>query len=259
MAKISVCVISFNEEAKIGDCLRSVQPIADEIVVVDSCSQDRTRAIAAGFTDRVIEQPFLGYINQKNFAVDQARHDWILSLDCDERLSDELCSAIASRKDTLDSANAYRMSRKTYYLYRWLEHCWHPDRKVRLFHRAHGRWGGVDPHDCVQTDASRIVDLPGELRHYSYDSISDHVQKLDRFSEIAANEAFANGRRATSFDPFAHGASAFMRQYVWKRGFLDGFAGLTASLFSGFYTYVKYAKLVMMARAEGAAQVPPER
>ncbi len=259
MAKISACIISFNEEAKIGDCIRSVQGVADEIVVVDSCSTDRTREIAQELGARVIEQPFLGYIEQKNFAVDQASHEWILALDCDERLSGPLRDAIRAGKDTLQPGTAYQMSRKTFYVNRWLDHCWYPDRKVRLFHRSQGRWGGVNPHDRVEVQGADIVTLPGDILHLSFDSISDHVQTIDRFTEIGAREAFARGKRATRLDPFIHGAATFGKQYLLKRGFLDGFPGLTACALSGVHAYVKYSKLRMLGMSDANGTGMPPR
>ena len=247
MPKISVCIISFNEERKIRDCLESVKDIADEIVVVDSGSTDGTREIACEYTDRIIEQPFLGYVEQKNFATDQAAHDWVLAIDCDERLSDELRRSIADMKDSLVPDKVYRVSRKTFYVYRWLHHCWQPDRRVRLFHRARGRWGGVNPHDTLKSEKTETVDLSGWMWHYSFDSISSHLQTIDKFTEIGAEEAFKNGKRATIIDPITHGLGSFLKQYVLKRGFLDGFAGLAVSALSGMHSFVKYSKLRVLA------------
>ncbi|MEJ2181526.1 MAG: glycosyltransferase family 2 protein, partial [Gammaproteobacteria bacterium] len=135
MAKISACIISFNEEKKIDDCLRSLEGVADEIIVVDSLSNDATLAITKKYTNQIFEQKFLGHVEQKNLAVSKATHDWILSLDCDERLSDELKAAILNVKDRLEDFDAYKMPRKTFYVYRWLNHCWYPDKKVRLFNK----------------------------------------------------------------------------------------------------------------------------
>jgi glycosyltransferase involved in cell wall biosynthesis len=135
MPKISACIISFNEEKKIEDCLKSLGPIADEIIVVDSLSTDATVEIARKYTDKVYDQAFLGHIEQKNLAVSKASHDWIVSLDCDERLDPELSQSILVVKDTLNAYDAYRMSRRTFYVYRWLNHCWYPDKKIRLFNR----------------------------------------------------------------------------------------------------------------------------
>lgn len=255
MPLISACVISYNEETKIADCLESLKGVADEIVVVDSCSTDATRSIALNYTNRVIEQPFLGYIEQKNFAVEQASNDWILALDCDERLSPELRNSIIRFKDNAGKAHGYRVSRKTFYIYRWLNHCWYPDRKVRLFNRRRAQWGGRNPHDHVVVASEEIADLDGDLLHYSFDSVSDHLQTIDRFTDIGAREAHERGKRASLFSPYLHGIGTFTKQYFLKAGFLDGFAGLTASTLSGVHAYVKYVKLRLMAkRAESAPE-----
>ena len=131
--KISACIISFNEEDKIEECLISLDGVVDEIIVVDSLSTDRTKEIAKKYTDKIYDQKFLGHVEQKNLAVKKATHDWVLSLDCDERLTSELRESILSVKNNLDDADAYRVARRTFYVYRWLNHCWYPDFKIRLF------------------------------------------------------------------------------------------------------------------------------
>lgn len=242
MPKISACIISFNEEKKIEDCLKSLQTVVDEIVVVDSLSSDRTREIAGNYTDKIFEQEFLGHIEQKNLAVDKASYDWVLSLDCDERLSGELQQSILALKDNLDKADAYCMSRKTFYVYRWLNHCWYPDIKTRLFNRNSSRWGGTNPHDHIETQGSNVVRLKGDIYHYSFDSISDHLQTIDRFTEIGADELIRKNKRFTIFSPLTHASWLFIKLYIIKRGFLDGFAGLTVSILSYMHVYIKYSK-----------------
>jgi glycosyltransferase involved in cell wall biosynthesis len=250
MPKISACIISYNEEKKIEDCLLSLQGIADEIVVVDSLSQDATVEIARRYTDKVFDQPFLGHIEQKNLAVSKASHDWILSLDCDERLSEELRASILEVKERLDEYDAYRMARRTFYVYRWLNHCWYPDKKVRLFDRRGARWGGVNPHDRVEVDGDRIYELSGDILHYSFDSISAHIQTLDKFTEIGAQEIIRRGKRVTLLSPFSHATWTFLRMYVIRGGFRDGFAGLVASVLSFMHVFVKYAKVIFHHRRE---------
>lgn len=242
MPNISACIISFNEENKIEDCLKSLLPVADEIIVVDSLSTDKTVEIAEKYTDRVIHQTFLGHIEQKNLAVEQASHDWILSLDCDERLSEELQQSILSVKDTLDKADAFCMSRKTFYVYRWLNHCWYPDIKTRLFNRNTSHWGGTNPHDHIITKGEQIERLKGDIHHYSFDSISDHLQTIDRFTEIGADELIRKNKRFNIFSPLTHASWVFIKLYIVKRGFLDGFAGLTVSVLSYMHVYIKYSK-----------------
>ncbi len=248
MPKISACIISFNEEKKIEDCLKSLQGVADEIVVVDSLSTDRTLEIAARYTDRIYHQAFLGHIEQKNLAVEKARYDWILSLDCDERLSDELRQSILRQKDRLDDADAWRMARKTFYVYRWLHHCWYPDIKVRLFNRKTAHWGGTNPHDHVVCEGGNIVRLEGDIHHYSFDSLSDHLKTIDHFTEIGAREMVRRNKRVHLWSPLSHASWTFIKLYVLKRGFLDGFAGLTVSVLSWMHVFVKYSKAYILYR-----------
>lgn len=248
MAKISACIISFNEEKKIEDCLKSLVDIVDEIIIVDSLSTDDTLEIAKKYTDKIFDQKFLGHIEQKNLAVEKASHDWILSLDCDERLSDELQQSIQKIKDRLDDADAYRMSRKTFYIYRWLNHCWYPDLKTRLFNKNSSRWGGTNPHDHVITQGKNIVRLQGDIYHYSFDSISDHLKTIDSFTEIGADELVRKNKPVTIFSPLTHASWTFLKLYIFKRGFLDGFAGLVVSVLSYMHVFVKYSKAYIKYR-----------
>ena len=248
MPKISACIISFNEEKKIEECLKSLLPVADEIVVVDSLSTDSTLEIAGKYTDKIFEQKFLGHIEQKNLAVAKASNDWILSLDCDERLSEQLQQSILAVKDSLDNADAYCMSRKTFYIYRWLNHSWYPDIKTRLFNRHTSQWGGTNPHDHIVTNGSNIVRLNGDIYHYSFDSISDHLQTIDKFTEIGADELIRKNKSFNIFSPLTHASWIFIKLYILKRGFLDGFAGLTVSILSYMHVYIKYSKAYIKRR-----------
>jgi len=244
MPKISACIISFNEEKKIEDCLKSLRPVADEIIVVDSHSTDTTVEIARKYTDKVYDQAFLGHIEQKNLAVSKASHDWIISLDCDERLDSEVTALILAAKDTLNDYDAYRMSRKTFYVYRWLNHCWYPDKKIRLFNKHTAKWGGMDPHDKVLVDGSNIKDLRGDILHYSFDSISEHLQQMDKFTEIAAGEIIKNGKTVNLLTLLTHSVWTFVRIYFIRGGLLDGFAGFVVAFLSMVYAFVKYAKVI---------------
>ncbi|GAB4354064.1 MAG: glycosyltransferase family 2 protein [Gammaproteobacteria bacterium] len=246
MPEISACIISYNEEKKIEACLQSLVDLVDEIVVVDSQSQDRTVEIARRYTDRVIEQPFLGYVEQKNFAVDQASHDWILALDCDERVSPELRKSIMEIKGVIDRFDAYKIARRTFYVYRWINHCWYPDAKIRLFNRRKARWGGVNPHDRVEVSEGKTGWLDGDILHYSFDSISDHLDTIDRFTEIGAQELLARGRKVGILTPLTHGSWTFIKVYFLKRGFLDGFAGFVVAVLSFTHAFVKYSKAWIM-------------
>jgi len=248
MAKISACIISYNEEDKIEDCLRSLAQVADEIIIVDSFSKDTTLEIARKYTSKIYQQAFLGHIEQKNLAVSKAENDWVLSLDCDERLSDKLKQSILAIKDTIEQSDAYAMNRKTFYIYRWLHHCWYPDTKVRLFNRNVARWGGTNPHDHVIVDTGKITHLDGDILHYSFDSISEHLSTIDRFTEIGADELIRKGKRFSIISPLTHATWTFLKLYVFKLGFLDGFAGLVVSVLSFTHVFVKYSKAIIKRR-----------
>ena len=250
MAKISACIISFNEERKIEDCLKSLKDIVDEIIVVDSNSSDNTVSIAKKYTNKIINQDFLGYIEQKNFAVQHATHDWVLSLDCDERLSPELQKLIIDCKDSIEHFDAYKMPRKTFYVYRWLNHCWYPDLKTRLFNKNTSYWGGTNPHDHIITSGNNIKKLGGDIYHYSFDSISDHLKTIDKFTEIGATELINKNKKFSVLSPITHASWTFFKLYFLKRGFLDGFAGLIVSLLSFMHVFVKYSKAIVMKKAK---------
>jgi glycosyltransferase involved in cell wall biosynthesis len=253
MAKISACIIAFNEEKKIEDCLKSLIDIADEIVVVDSNSTDNTVSIARRYTDKIILQDFLGFIEQKNFAITQASHDWILSLDCDERLSPELQQAITGIKGSIENADAYRMARKTFYVYRWLNHCWYPDLKIRLFNKNTAYWGGTNPHDHIIAAGDNIKRLHGDIEHYSFDSISDHLKTIDKFTEIGAVELIKKNKSFSVFSPLTHASWTFIKLYIIRLGFLDGFAGLAVSVLSFMHVFIKYSKAIIKRKQKAAA------
>jgi glycosyltransferase involved in cell wall biosynthesis len=249
MTAISACIISYNEEKKIENCLKSLDGVVDEIVVVDSLSEDRTVEITSKYTDKIFHQKFLGHVRQKNLSVDKAQNDWILSLDCDEQLSSRLKQSIIDVKDDLDSHDAYKMARKTYYVNRWLNHCWYPDIKVRLFNRKKAHWGGTDPHDKVLVNGGDIKLLPGDILHYSFDSISAHIQTLDKFTDIAAREIINSGKKVTLLSAISRSLWMFNRMYFLKLGFLDGLAGFVASVISSGHVFVKYTKVVFHNRS----------
>jgi len=246
MVKISACIISFNEQQKIEECLKSLQGIADEIIIVDSLSTDNTLEIAKKYTDKIFQQKFLGHIEQKNLALSKASNDWVLSLDCDERLSIELRESILKIKHKLDQADAYEMPRKTFYIYRWLNHCWYPDLKTRLFNRNNSQWGGTNPHDHIVTQGNNIIRLQGDIQHYSFNSISDHLKTIDSFTEIGAKELVRKNKKVTVLSPLTHASWIFLKLYIIKRGFLDGFAGLIVSVLSYMHVFIKYSKAYIL-------------
>ncbi|MCW8830058.1 MAG: glycosyltransferase family 2 protein [Gammaproteobacteria bacterium] len=252
MAKISACIISYNEEKKIEGCLKSLLPVADEIIIIDSLSSDNTLKIAEKYTGKIFHQKFMGHIEQKNLAVEKASHDWVISLDCDERLTEELQQSILTIKDQLDEtdADAYCMARKTFYIYRWLNYCWYPDIKTRLFNKNTAHWGGTNPHDRVITDGNNIVKLKGDIQHYSFDTLSDHIQTIDKFTEIGADEIIRKNKRASIISPFTHAFWIFIKTYFIKRGFLDGFAGILVASLSCMHVFIKYSKVIIKRKQD---------
>lgn len=240
--KISGVVIAFNEEAKIEACLRSLREVCDEIIVLDSGSSDGTVAIAQNLGAKVFTRAFQGHIEQKNAAIQFAKNEWILSLDADEVLSQELIEAILRIKDPLPQT-AFRFKRLNNYCGKWIRHgAWYPDRKIRLWHQHHGIWGGQNPHDRVIVQAGvTIVDIPCNILHYSYDKPEDLRQQSERFATIAHAQLRANGTSAWRI-PLIRAIFKFCRDYFFKVGFLDGSAGFIIAYHNARYTYLKYAK-----------------
>jgi glycosyltransferase involved in cell wall biosynthesis len=250
MEKISAVIITFNEEQNIVRCLQSLQGIADEIVVVDSGSADRTEALCRPFGVRFIYHPFEGYIQQKNFALRQASCQYVLSLDADEALSAELQASIREVKNH-PAADGYTFNRLASYCgHKWIRYgSWYPDNKVRLWKRRKGIWGGVNPHDYVVMERhARIRHLKGDLLHYSYSSISDHIERTNRYTGIMAKEYFRMGKRTSAAAILIKPVWKFMRDYFIKRGFLDGYYGFVICAIVAFSTFLKYAKLNQLYR-----------
>jgi len=248
MTKLSATVITFNEEEKIGRCLQSLKNIADEIVVVDSLSTDRTKEICLGHQVTFIEQSFLGYIEQKNFALSKASHLQVICLDADEALSDELKRSILLEKEKGFPASAYTMNRLNYYCGQWIKHgTYYPDRKLRLFTRSKGKWGGQNPHDKIMMEQGVTVQqLEGDLLHYTYRSVKEHRHQMERFSTIAAKALFDKGKPASWFKLAINPAWAFMKGYIIKGGFLDGKAGFRIARYTALQSYWKYLKLIRL-------------
>jgi glycosyltransferase involved in cell wall biosynthesis len=247
-APVSACIITFNEERNVMAALESVA-FADEIIVVDSRSSDRTREIAASFrgerggTPRVIERDWPGHVEQKNFAIDQASNDWVLCIDADERVTPELRAGVESALSNPGDAVGYTMARRTRYLGRWIRWGgWYPDRKLRLFRRSRGRWGGINPHDHVQVEGP-VVDLSGDLLHFSYRGIEDHLRTIDSFTDIAAREKDLRGTGRPLLGMLFHPPLKFLRMYILKQGFREGKAGLIIASLGALYVFLKYAKL----------------
>jgi len=248
---LTATIITFNEERNIERCLLSLQGVADEIVVVDSFSKDRTREICERYGVRFIENAFGGHIQQKNFAIDQASNDWILSLDADEALRDDLKKSIL---DVMNSPQgvAYRFNRLTNYCGTWVKHSgWYPDKKVRLVNKNHARWTGVNPHDRLDTTRGEsTMFIQGDLLHYSYYTREDHLKQIEYFSSIAAKELFARGKKTGSLLIYLKVCVQYLKNILFKAGFLDGRAGWTIARLSAYATYRKYTKLQQLNRGE---------
>jgi glycosyltransferase involved in cell wall biosynthesis len=245
MAAISAVIITYNEERNIARCLSSLEGVADEIVVVDSFSADRTAGIAKEFNARVITHAFEGYIEQKNYACGQATHDYVLSLDADEALDEVLKQSILRIKDH-PQATAYAFNRLTSYCGKWIYHCgWYPDRKLRLFDRRACRWGGVNPHDKLEFTGGhgKTVHLEGNILHYSYYTVAEHHAQTDRFTTIAARALYEKGVRPGIVKLYLSPVAKFLKDYFINLGFLDGYYGFTICRISARATYMKYTKL----------------
>ena len=248
MARLSATIITFNEEKHIGRCIESLLPVADEIIVVDSLSADRTKEICLAHGVIFIEQPFLGYMEQKNLALDKASYQHVLSLDADEALSEALARSILAEKEKDFPAAGYTMNRYNYYCGRWVRHgTYYPDRKLRLVDTQKGRWGVQNPHErMVVQEGETIAHLKGDLLHYTYQSIEEHNRQMDRFSTIAAKTLFDRGRKPSYVSLIINPAWAFFKGYFLKLGFLDGFAGFMIARFTAIQSFLKYAKLIRL-------------
>jgi len=241
--KLSVTIITKNEAANIGAALESVA-WADELVVVDAGSSDDTVAIARRFTDRVIVHPWPGFPQQKNHAASLASHDWILSIDADERVTPELATEVRRLMGQEPPVPGYRMARVTFALGRWIRSTdWYPDWQLRLYDRRRGRWDESRlVHESVRVEGEPAR-LTGELQHLPYRDLSHHLQTIDRYTTLAARDMAAQGRQATVSAILGHPPLAFLRNYVLRGGIRQGTVGLVISSMNAWYVFLKYAKL----------------
>lgn len=248
--KISAVIITFNEERNIKRCLTSLQGVVDEIVVVDSFSKDKTREICESFSVRFIQNPFEGHIQQKNYALTQAENDWVLSLDADEALDSSLRESILNIKKDF-SHKAYQCKRLTNFCGKWIRHTgWYPDKKIRLWNRQIGKWGGQNPHDrVVLHDGVEIGELNGDLLHYSFYAIAEHIAQIQKFSTIAAQSAYQNGKRAGLIKNIILGPFyTFFKKFILQKGFMDGYFGFVISINTAYSKFLKYIKLKEIQR-----------
>lgn len=241
--KISACIMTFNEERNIRRCLLSVT-WCDEIVVLDSYSTDATVSICREFTERVYQHEWQGYIGQRNLVREMARFSWVLFLDADEEISPALRRQIehAFEAGPGDVAG-FEFPRLVYYLGRWIRHgAWYPDYKLRLFRKERGRICGLEPHDTVSVEG-RVKRLNDPIWHYTYRSLSDHIETLNRFSTISARSMYEKGRRFSWGDFLFRPPWRFVKGYLLRGGWLDGRQGLLIAIINAFGVSLKYAKL----------------
>lgn len=247
MIKLSVVVITLNEEKNLDRCLESVRGVADEIVVVDSFSTDKTKQIAEKFGAKFVEHKFEGHIEQKNWAITQASHPHVLSLDADEAIDSTLQESIIEIKSNWN-ADGYSMNRMTNYCGKWIRHSgWYPDKKLRIWDSSKGEWGGINPHDEYQMNQGCTVKhLKGDILHYSINSIKQHVDQVNYFTEIAAYQYFKKGKKATFTKLVISPFMKFIGSYFFQLGFLDGAHGFAVCMISAHATFLKYFKLKML-------------
>jgi len=242
--KLSVVIITYNEEKNIARCIEAARVVADEIVVVDSFSKDKTKEICLSYGVKFVEHAFEGHIQQKNYAITQATYPYVLSLDADEVLTKELQESILKVKQNW-THDGYYVNRITNYCGKWIRHGgWYPDKKLRLWYAPQGQWTGINPHDRFEMQPGcKTTTLKGDLLHYSYYSIHQHLEQVNKFTEIGAKADFERGRKVTFCGMIIKSIWKFKRDYIFKAGFLDGYYGFIIAVISAFAAFAKYAKI----------------
>jgi glycosyltransferase involved in cell wall biosynthesis len=254
---VTALVITRDEAAHIDGCLHSLA-WADERLVIDSGSTDGTPDLARAKGARVIVRDWPGYSAQKNFGGDQALHDWIVSVDADERVTPPLADEIRARLASDPVEAGFRVPRVTWHLGRWIRTTdWYPDYQLRVYDRRRARWKPRRVHESVDAHGPTGT-LRHDLQHYAYRSISHHHATMDRYTSLAAAQMFDDGRRAGAIDLTLHPAAAFLRNYVLRRGFTDGVPGLVISAMNAYYVFLKFAKLKEMRIAKAGFLAGPD-
>jgi glycosyltransferase involved in cell wall biosynthesis len=256
MPHISVVIIAFNEEKNIARCLQSVKDIADEIVVLDSFSTDKTKEICESYGVKFYQHAFDGHIQQKNRALTYATYPHILSLDSDEALDDTLKKSILEVKQNW-THDGYYMNRLTNYCGHWVRHCnWYPDTKMRLWDRRKGSWTGINPHDKYELKEGdqRTKHIKGDILHYSYYTLEDHYKQVDYFTTIASKAFVKSGKKAPLYKLIANPVAKFIDHYILHLGFLDGKAGYLISKISAYATWLKYKKIRDLYKQQALAK-----
>jgi glycosyltransferase involved in cell wall biosynthesis len=245
MNRISAVIITLNEEKHLARCLESILEVCDEIIVVDSFSTDQTEAIARSYPKvTFLQQSFLGYTQQKNFAAQQAHGDLILSLDADEALDETAKAEIFAIRHNPD-ADVYSWNRLNNYCGKWIRHgAWYPDCKKRLWKKGSGQWTGINLHETFEVnDGCKERKLMGHILHYTTSSLKEHVAQINNFTSLAAQELYQKRKKGAVWRMFLSPVTRFFRDYIIKLGFLDGFHGFMVASHSAYAVYLKYCKL----------------
>jgi len=257
MQPVSATIITLDEEHNIAGALESVS-WADEVIVVDSGSKDRTLEICRRFTDRIFHRDWSGFVDQKNHAVDKASHDWILSLDADERISSELRKEIREEMRTGFRKDGYYIPRRARFMGRWILHGdWYPDYQMRLFDRRKGEWRGGRVHESVAVEGS-TGRMRAEIHHYTYRDFSEYLRKLETYSSLAALDYFDRGRKAAPWMLLAKPLGVFLKAYLVKGGFRDGSAGFAVAVMGAVSVFFKYAKLYEIGKGSRGTTLQDE-
>lgn len=251
MTPLSVVIITFNEEKHIGNCLKSVRTVADEIVVVDSFSTDKTREICLQYNVKLLEHAFEGFVEQKNFALSQATHPHVLAMDADEQLSPALQASVLQVKENWQF-DGYTFNRLNNFCGKWIHHSgWYPDCKLRLFDKRKGKWTGILLHEKVKMeDGATTGWIKGDLLHYSIESLTEHLVKIDHYTTLAANELMRTQHSTSRTEIYLRMIATFLKAFVFNYGFLDGKAGLQIALMNARYTKQKYFKLLLLQQGK---------
>ncbi|NPA68554.1 MAG: glycosyltransferase family 2 protein [Chlorobi bacterium] len=250
--KLSAVIITYNEEKNIERCLKSLKDVADEIVVLDSFSADKTEEICKKYDVKFFRHKFDGYTEQKNKAVDLAENDFVISLDADEALSEELKNSIKKLKEN-PGYDAYKFNRLNIYCGKSVKHTsWYPDRKIRLWNKNKGKWEGDKIHETVKVkQAAKTGFLKGDLLHYSYNSIEEHIAQTNKFTTISAKELFEQGKKSSISIIIIKTIGSFAKEFLFKFAFLDGFYGIVVGGINTFSVFLKYSKLKALIDKSG--------
>jgi glycosyltransferase involved in cell wall biosynthesis len=254
VTRLSACVIACNEESVLTRCLDSIAWADELIIVVDAKSRDRTEEIARQRAARVEVRTYEGDIEQKRYCTELASHDWVLIVDPDEVVTERLAGELQQVLRSEAAVAGYEINRITFHLGRWVRHGdFFPDWKLRLFRRSAARWVGSNPHGRVEVEGG-LRRLDGEIEHYSYVDLADHVSRIQNFSTMAAQGMFKAGRKVALSDLVLRPPARFARAYLLKAGFRDGMAGFIIAAATSFYVFLKYAKLWELAFGESNSQ-----